>query len=178
MKKTKGATVEPQQKRPRVYWDACIFIHWLKATGELGVDEQFRRLDAKELTAVTSVLTVVEVLECDIPPERKHLLPILKQNPDKLTIVQVGWKEAENAHEIRSHYKETTEAKVKTPDAIHLATAVLTECDVFYTLDEKLTKLPEAGVLYGLKIEVPPHPPEPAQKAMLEVPPKDAVNER
>ena len=168
MKKSKEGKSEGQEKRLRVYWDACIFIHYLKASGEPGVDEQFRQLDARELTAVTSTLTLVELLECDIPSERKHLLEILKGNPDKLTIVQVGLKEAYNAHDIRNHYKQNENRSVRTPDAVHLSTAVLNECDAFYTFDDKLHKLSGAGVLYGLNIEPPPHPPAPAQMPLLQ----------
>jgi predicted nucleic acid-binding protein len=176
MKKSKGAKAEGQKKASPVYWDACIFIHWLKGTGEPGVAEQFRKLHAKELAAVTSALTLVEVLECDIPDERKHLLQILKQMPDRLTIVSVSTKEAEHAHEIRNHYKVLDGRKVQTADAVHLSTAVLNECEALYTFDKKLTRLPtNAAILRGMRVEPPPHPPVSEQAPLPGVPREEGI---
>jgi hypothetical protein len=164
----------PDGKRPRVYWDSWVIIEWLKDTKDPGVEEQVRRMRAGEVAVVTSAITLVEVLECTIPEERKILLRSLGQMPNKLEIVALGQKEAERAHEIRNHYKEADpeEAKtVATQDAVHLATANLRECEVFYTGDGessrrsgrclKLIPLSGDGGVYGMRIERPPAPPAP-----------------
>ena len=177
MKRIEG---EARRKRkPVVYWDACLFIDWLKGKPRTipaeteGLAEQVRQFEANELTVVTSTLTVVEVLESYIPDEQRPKLESLKQMPDKLFLAQVRHQEAILAHDIRDYYKRLGGQEaltVATADAIHLATAILYKCDVFYTFDEENRKddrgvkclglIPLSGNVAGhnLRIERPPPP--------------------
>ena len=57
---------------PLYYWDACIFLAWLKdeerRLGEMdGVREVIDRTKRREAKIMTSVLTSVEVLSSKIP---------------------------------------------------------------------------------------------------------------
>jgi len=159
--------------RPLVYWDACIFIAHLKneqrAIGEMdAVREQVRRLDEGETVVVASTLTLTEVLECDIPAENLPKLQGLKQIPDRLMFAQVSMPIAELAHDIRSDIKASgvwNGKTVKTPDAIHIATALTNGCEVLYTFDENcrgdglgLIRLSGTNAVRKLPIEKPPPP--------------------
>jgi hypothetical protein len=45
------------------------------------------------------------------------------------------------AHDLRNHYAEKSGRILKSPDAIHLATAVLNRVDEFHAFDEGLISL-------------------------------------
>jgi predicted nucleic acid-binding protein len=165
-------------KKPVVYWDTCIVISLIKkeqradSTETEAIRELRRKLDAGEITVVTSAITLTEVLDSEIPDGNRGELQKLQQMPDRFSLVDVGPAEAEKAHAIRDHYKKMPEKQgktVSTPDAIHLATAIIWECDAFYTFDEKdhdgkktLGLLPLSGddAVDNLVIRKPPPPAE------------------
>jgi predicted nucleic acid-binding protein len=53
----------------------------------------------------------------------------------RVTRVGVDPEVAQLAHDFRNHYA-TSDKKLQTPDAIHLATAILHRADEFHTFDE------------------------------------------
>jgi predicted nucleic acid-binding protein len=55
---------------------------------------------------------------------------------------------AESAADIRVRYN------IKTPDALHIATAINTQCDVFVTNDYQLTRIKELRVVILDEIEL------------------------
>jgi predicted nucleic acid-binding protein len=59
----------------------------------------------------------------------------------RLTRVSMDTKIATLAHDLRNHYANAGGNKLKTPDAIHLATAILFRADEFHTFDEALIAL-------------------------------------
>ena len=86
---------------------------------------------------VTSVLTQVEVLQSRLPVGVGHLfLDLMK----RLTRIGTDTKVASLAHDIRDYYMmRATEhggKTLSTPDAIHLATAILYRVDEFHTFDD------------------------------------------
>lgn len=107
--------------------------------------EFFRILSSSKATAYTSVLTVTEALT------KSYELNSLNLIPDRLTfiagaglitVVDVSRAIALKAAELRAKYR------LKTPDAIHLATALEANCELFLTTDKDFTK----AHLEGLKI--------------------------
>jgi PIN domain len=56
------------------------------------------------------------------------------------------------AHDIRDHYVAAGNKGIKTPDAIHLATAILYRATEFHTFDERLLDLSGNVGGHGLKI--------------------------
>lgn len=126
---------------PVYYWDTCLFLAWLKdeerPSGEMdGIREVIERSKRREVKIVTSVLTAVEVLQSSLPVGIPKLLEGLTKR-----IIRAGMdsKVASLAHDIRDHYmvrKEEFGGKtLSTPDAIHLATAILYRVDEFHTFD-------------------------------------------
>jgi predicted nucleic acid-binding protein len=118
----------------RVYCDANVFIYAMEGYA-LHADllqALLLAMDARELTVVTSELTVAEVLvkplrDADMVLTQKYrrfLTPssALELRPLIRTIL-------EQAANIRAH------SKMKLPDAIHWATALSASCDSFLTND-------------------------------------------
>jgi predicted nucleic acid-binding protein len=165
----------PAPARPVVYWDSCMYIHWLSGNPpadpaeDAGLREQIRRFRMKEIILCASVVTSVEVLASSLPEERAREFRRLREMRDDFAHVAVDPGIADLAHEIRDYYqalKSTNDGKtLSTPDAIHLATAINERVDVMYTFDRKqkrfLGLVPLSGHVartYPLKIERPAPP--------------------
>ena len=126
---------------PTYYWDSCLFLAWLKdeerKSGEMdGVREVIERSKRREARIVTSVITFVEVLSGKIPAGMDTLFAGLMKRVNRLG---VDSKVATVAHDIRNHYstrpKEFDGKTLSTPDAIHLATAIIYRVTEFHTFD-------------------------------------------
>jgi predicted nucleic acid-binding protein len=150
---------------PVYYWDTCLFLAWIKdearPSGEMdGVREVIARSKRRECKLVTSVITSIEVLACRLPAGVDHLFLGLMKRINK---VGVDSKIAQLAHDLRNHYRSReTEFGGKTlgtPDAIHLATAILCRADEFHTFDrdgskQSLGLLPLSGNVAGHRITI------------------------
>jgi predicted nucleic acid-binding protein len=127
---------------PLYYFDTCLFLAWLKdeerKSGEMdGVRDVIERSKKKNCRIMTSVLTSVEVLQSKIPAGVDTLFNGLLK---RISRVGMDTKIAQLAHDIRDHYAKEGK-KLKTPDAIHLATAILHRVDEFHTFDDQLIVL-------------------------------------
>ena len=138
---------------PFYYWDTCLFLAWLKdeerRTGEMdGVRDIIQRMKRRDARVMTSVLTSVEVLAARIPvgidSPFKGLLKRVSQ-------VSMDIRVASLAHDLRNHYAMAGRS-LKTPDAIHLATAIHYRVDEFHTFDDQLISL--SGNVGGHKLAV------------------------
>lgn len=172
------------------YWDACVFLAWLKekdtersdANYLLGIEEQVKKISDNKAQLTTSVITITEVLENTLDPAKADLYRRLFERKN-VTRFAVSGRVASLAAEIRSFYRDqrskSDEPVMKTPDAIHLATAIICKCDVFYTFDgdgkkaKPFTLLNLSGLIagkYQLRIEKPiptPKPPTTAGTAQM-----------
>ena len=128
---------------PLYYWDSCLFIAWLKdeqrKTGEMdGVRDVIERAKRREAKLMTSVLTLTEALSSKIPVGMDTLFANLLKRISKQGI---DTKIATLAHDLRDYYvQKSVEHEGKTlssPDALHLATAILYRADEFHTFDER-----------------------------------------
>jgi len=139
---------------PLYYWDTCIFLAWLKdeerKIGEMdGVREVIDRTKRREAKIMTSVLALVEVLSGRIPAGMDTLF---KGMMKRVNQVSMDGKVASLAHDIRN-YAATSGSKVMaTPDAIHLATAILYRVNEFHTFDDALLQL--SGNVAGHRLTI------------------------
>ena len=126
---------------PIYYWDTCLFLAWIKdeerKSGEMaGVREVVERAKRREVKLITSVLTLVEVLEARLPVGMDSLF---KDMMKRVTRISMDIKCASVAHDLRNYYElKKTEHGGKIlslPDAIHLATAILYRVNEFHTFD-------------------------------------------
>ena len=137
-----------------VYFDACIYLAYYRqeilSYGKPRIQaiqsmlEENKRGGAK---IITSSLTICEVLDrlkqSDLTAEIDDFKNRFKFGMQKL--IDVEPLISEKAANYRHHYRnnpitmpnrpEKPFVNLTTPDAIHLATAVIYECDEFWTLD-------------------------------------------
>jgi predicted nucleic acid-binding protein len=118
------------------YLDTNVFIYTLNAFPPLFalLTRLFEIIDSGQLRALTSELTLVELL---VKPIRDGDLPaqqtcqaMLLSNP-RLTAVPITRQTLIESARLRA----TT--SLKLPDALHLATATLAGCDMFLTNDTR-----------------------------------------
>jgi predicted nucleic acid-binding protein len=99
-----------------------------------GVREIIMRVQRREARIMTSVLTTVEVLSAKIPAGMDRLFKDVVKRAHRQGM---DIKVAELAHDLRSFYAAKGQS-LRTPDAIHLATAILYRATEFHTFDGKL----------------------------------------
>lgn len=127
----------------RYYWDSCVFISRLQGDPDRIVALEYLTDEAAagRIQLITSTLAIAEVCylkkECSEEQLRHDIEEISRFfSNDYIHLVQVTQRIAtEAAHIARKH-------GVKPPDAIHLATAILNQCDAVHTYDGvKMLKL-------------------------------------
>jgi predicted nucleic acid-binding protein len=125
----------------RIYLDAMIVIYAVEdiAPYAARIDT---RLVVPNVVQVTSELTR---LECRVKPVREKDARLLIAFDDYFTqvvseIVPLSRQVVDMATNIRAEYR------FKTPDALHLAAAVVSGCGLFLTHDNRLTKFRELPV--------------------------------
>ena len=131
---------------PTVYLDTNIFIYAVEDFGGIGnkLRALFARFDRGELHAVTSELTLAEVLVKPIRDgnavARDTYTRILQSTPS-LTVAPVDRAVLLEAARIRSS------SAMKLPDAIHAATALLAGCTTLLTNDAGFESVAGLAVL-------------------------------
>lgn len=128
----------PPTGKRTYYWDSCILIAWLKDEPrdlevKEGIEEIVSAINNNRANMLTSVLTLTEVFEGKLRPETAETLRnIFKRR--NVVQVSVDPKIAGTARQIREYYNARS-INVRTPDSIHLATAILYKADEFHTFD-------------------------------------------
>jgi predicted nucleic acid-binding protein len=119
------------------YWDAAPIISWI--TGEKRAADEIAGLDAVadefekgKCTIVTSSIFRVEVLALSDEQSKKLNAFCLHRRFQEIEVSHII---LDLANEIRKFYKSSNKKVVATPDAIHLATAIKYQVDVFHTFD-------------------------------------------
>jgi predicted nucleic acid-binding protein len=104
----------------------------------------FEAIDQGEVSAVTSIVTLLEVL---VHPFQHGDAALVQQyrdillNAQGLTTILLSQDIAEEAARIRAAHN------IRTPDAIQMATAIYVGASYFLTNDARLPSLPELKVL-------------------------------
>lgn len=130
----------------RVYLDTNVFIYALEGYPDFvdELTELFENFDEGNLRAVTSELTLAEVLVrpfIDGNVERQTAYQQVLQSSQALEVVTVSRDVLIEAARLRSV------STLRLPDAIHGATARLTECETFLTNDRRLLAIPGIEVI-------------------------------
>ncbi|HEV7747578.1 MAG TPA: PIN domain-containing protein [Pyrinomonadaceae bacterium] len=145
--------------REIIYWDACIFLAWLQnepcEPGVMeGIEETVRQVNDNEAVLVTSVMTQTEVLESKMSRDAQTKFENLFKRRNVVWInhdTRIG----KLSHDIRDYYDQRS-VKLSSPDSIHLASAILYDVSVLYTLDGSGKK--KRGYLLPLNGNVAGHP--------------------
>ena len=129
-----------------IYADSGVIMRWVEGVGQVRdpIELRWRQLPAADRIFVTSRIAR---LECRCKPLRDyrsdllHLYEIFFASKE-VDIREVDAGVVEKATELRAAIG------LKTPDAIHAATAMLASAAAFWTTDSRLAKCP------GLTVEV------------------------
>jgi predicted nucleic acid-binding protein len=126
--------------------DSAIFIYFIEQHPRYLtlLRPLFMRIDGGNLPAVTSTLTLLETLVLPYRSGDRELAAKYEAILTKgrgLTLVPIELPVIRLAAEIRGA------TSVRTPDALQLATALLTSCNTFLTNDRRLPALPGIQVL-------------------------------
>ena len=111
----------------------------------------FRLVDVGALSVVTSVITLTEVLVMPIEQANQTYQQTYREmllNAESIALQSVSITIAEQAAYLRAAYR------LRTPDALHLATAITTGCQAFLTNDKALKRVTEIPVLVLDELEL------------------------
>lgn len=130
----------------RIGLDTSIFIYHLEASPRyVPVTEiLFEILPAGKISAVTSVLTVMELTVRPLQLARSEVADeyeVLVATFPNLLLVNVDRAVARRAAELRARHR------LRTADAVQVATALLNEATAFLTNDKDLRRIDELEVL-------------------------------
>jgi len=125
-----------------IYWDTCVFLAWIKQEENkrdyLGDIEQLLRDNrAGNLILVTSQITRVELWRTNLDEAQCKLLDEALGRSWNI-VYDVDGPVARKAHDIQTKFAgDPDEEKFpETPDALHIATAILARADEFHTFDD------------------------------------------
>ena len=156
----------------RIYWDTAPLVAWItdeqRSPEEIaGLEEVVELIERGKIVLFTSAIWRVEILDSSLTDEQKQTLRKLFDGRH-ITDVAADSRIFDLAHEIRNYYqiehqKDQSQPKISTPDALHLATAILNDAAEFHTFDGakqnggigKLIRLNGNVAGYNLKICVP-----------------------
>lgn len=133
----------------RVYLDSCIIIYLHEATADLQIAIRDRLLPASGNRLTLSISDLTR-LECRVRPLKREDAALLADYdrffalPD-VSRLPLSTKVFDLATELRARHG------LQTPDALHLAAALVGGCEQFWTNDNRLAK-----VQAGIAIEVLP----------------------
>jgi predicted nucleic acid-binding protein len=122
-------------KSLRVYLDSCIVIYLIEEHPLFSARIEKQLNQGFDIEIFVSVLTEMECLV--FPLRNRNGLLIEKFNDwfDAVNLLPVSRTAFLNASQLRADFPS-----LKSPDALHLATATLYNCDEFWTNDERLKK--------------------------------------
>ncbi|MCI2430034.1 PIN domain-containing protein [Candidatus Acetothermia bacterium] len=130
----------------RIALDTAVFIYALEAHPIFGAEVQglLHEIDTGQIHALTSVLTLLEVLVQPLRHKRMDLVIAYRERltSSRLKLYPLTETICEKAAELRARY--TT---LQTPDAIQLATALFHNANFFITNDDRLRSLEEIPVV-------------------------------
>ena len=136
----------------RLFLDTAPLIYFVEKNPSFLniVRPVFNRIDAGDLTAVTSVVTLAE---CLIYPYRSGQMDVVKAFTDLIVsgpntvFIPLDQGIAQQSAELRARYN------LALPDALQIAAALSTSCDAFLTNDIRLKRVTELDMIVLDEVE-------------------------
>jgi predicted nucleic acid-binding protein len=129
----------PRAGRKTYYWDTSCFIAWVDGgKGHpkevlAGLEEIAKEVTDNKANLCTSVMLDTEILAGKLTPEQATKLQDIFKRKNVVKI-NMDSRISQKSSEIRNYYNSRG-IKISSPDAIHLATALIYGVDEFHTLD-------------------------------------------
>ncbi len=168
-----------RKNKPIYYWDTCIFIAWLKGEVRPNNEMEGVRYIAEEVHKdnaflITSNMTQSEILQCTLDENARKLYTSFfkRRNVREVATDNRVWS---LTHNIRDYYQQQKNIDnlptLATPDAVHLASAIINNVNEFHTFDTKNTSkrralIPLNGNVAGHKLIIC-KPPLPIQRGLF-----------
>lgn len=129
-----------------IFLDTAPVIYFVERNPEFFsiVQEVFERLDANELTAVVSPITLAECLVLPYKQRKSEIAQAFTEllaSSESVLFYPIDEIIADKAADLRARHNLTL------TDAFQLAIAIQTECDAFLTNDSDLKRVKEISVL-------------------------------
>ena len=138
-------------KNDLICWDSSVLIDHIKGNDKdriKNINMVVESIEQGRHRLVVSTLVYVEVLESAMPDGAIEKFRHFMQSKEKVEIVAVDICVAEKAQVIRNRSRKS----ISVPDAIHVATAIVSRAKVFHTFDKSLLSLNGKDVVEGLAI--------------------------
>lgn len=148
-----GMAKSKTEREPIYYWDACVYISWLdggqgRTTSEMSdLQSVASGVQNNKAILVTSEITRVEVVKLNASAQAQFDAFLMRPNSRPHTVDKPV---IDRATKLR-----TAIPSLKTPDSIHLATAMKFGVDSFHTFDGKLLALSGSPNVNRMTIEKP-----------------------
>jgi len=130
---------------PALAFDTPLWVHWVEQNRRFlpAVTPLVRDLAEGRIVVVTSILAMVEILTevfARGDELRARRYRDLFEDTEGIAVLDVDRAIGEGAARLRARYG------LRTPDAIHLATAVAARAAAFVTTDRRLARVRELDV--------------------------------
>ncbi|MBV8200561.1 MAG: type II toxin-antitoxin system VapC family toxin [Acidobacteria bacterium] len=140
------AAITPPVRSPLYGVDTMLFVYHFEEHPQFGpgASRLLRAAEHDRLRLVTSVLTLMEVL---VVPKREGQLQLCQRYRElfasfpQLTVLPIDPPVAEVASDLRATYV------LRSPDALHLATAIVAGAEAFVTGDRRLQRISAIRVI-------------------------------
>lgn len=137
----------------RLYLDTAPLIYYFEENPSYisKMDKIFDRIAATPLVAFGAVHILTEVMVKPLQTGNQALAADYRDilvNSDAYTLVPVTVPIAESAADLRARYN------LRTPDALHVATAIASGCDAMLTNDAQLKRVQELPILLLDELEL------------------------
>ncbi len=141
------------QSVQRLYIETAPFIYYIEAhpTYLKHMDVVIDIVENRPLEAYSSVITLTEVLNQPIKTGNQKLELAYRDilmNSAGYRLISVNTEVADTATNLRAHYG------LRTPDALHVATAIEVACDAFLTNDAGIKRVSELQILILDELEL------------------------
>jgi uncharacterized protein len=129
----------------RIYLDACSIIYLVEAANPFHAAIANRLRPHGAASTSRLITSRLSCLECRVRPLKNSDQQVLDSydgffGADRLLIVEIAAEVVAGATTLRARYG------FKTPDAIHLASAIEADADIFLTGDSSLARCTEIAV--------------------------------
>lgn len=130
----------------RLFLDTAPFIYFVEkhSTYLDRCREIFQRINAGEIIGVSSVITLTEVLPVPIRDGDNQIEKAYRNillNSRNFSLIVIGNSVAERAARLRARYR------LRTSDALQIASALIAGCDAFLTNDRGLVRVTDLKIL-------------------------------
>jgi predicted nucleic acid-binding protein len=152
-RKRSGEYAMPEPRR-MIYWDSCIFLHWLEGTKrwQSALDAIIDEVkDTASLVLVTSTASITEVAYAKVEKSEGLLDPAVLVSLDDLwaddsivRLIEFDQLTARRARDLLRRSIETPRS-LKPLDAIHLATALQMGVEDCHTTDARMKSWNDLG---------------------------------